>query len=276
MRIALAVVLILAAALTSHAQLTLELRSPLTGVLGEAIPLHLLFTNRGDEATYLHFSGVDYGPESLVVCAAKDGQWHATGSIHFDRNEDASRFDFVSLRPKHAFEAPILGINDPVADALPILLLTRPGKYKLFVKYRSAGPTSLGLLWPIWRGTVTSPVQELTLVVPSHDAVASRRSALQVCAADADACDSSSVNYFRTVPDALAAKTLVLMLDAVTFPDPVLMAAVENQQGDGPRAALLRFAARFPGHAALLDQRADDSAAICAQASLNVQKTPWL
>jgi len=262
-RVALSVGLSLAQAAACQGQLTLELRLPPSAALGEAIPLRLVFSNLSDEAVYLQFSGVDYGPESLVVCARKADPWHMTGPIHFDRDEVASRFDFVPLRSKHAFEAPILGINDPVAAALPILRLTQPGKYELFVRYRSAGPTSLGFLWPIWRGAVTSSLQELTLVAPSQEAVARRRAALRTCASDEDACDSSSISYFRIVPDAIAAEILVLMLDAVSFPDTVLMDAVANQPGDGPRAALLRFAARFPSHAEL-NRRPDDGASVCA------------
>jgi hypothetical protein len=200
---------------------------------------------------------VDYGVESLVVCATKDGRWVGTGQIHFDRDVEAGRFDFVPLRPEHTLKAPILSINDPVSASLPILRLTEPGRYDIFVRYTSNGPTSLGVLWPIWRGTVTSPIQRFTLSAPSPRTLFDRRAALRECGTDATGCDPADIGYFRVVPDAIAATLLIAMLDASEIPDPALAEAVGNQAGDGPKAALLRFAQRFPSQVELVKHLVD-------------------
>jgi hypothetical protein len=63
--------------------------------IGEALPAALSFKNISDEATYLEFGGVNYGGESLVVCAeSAAGIWYRSDQIHIDRDVAAHRFDF--------------------------------------------------------------------------------------------------------------------------------------------------------------------------------------
>lgn len=225
--------------------ITLELRMPNQATLGEAVPVRLNFGNPIGSPVYLEFSGTDYGKESLVLCAQHEGAWFRTGQIHFDREHDAQRFDFIPLRHNQVFETPILAVNDPAVSTLPILRLSQPGTYEVFATYESRGPDQEGLVWPIWRGIVKSKTQVLTLTPPSSDRVMEKRNALKACASGSTECEASLIGYYQIVRDEEAAAILVEMLDASQVPVPDLAEAVANQTGDQPRKALQRFANRF-------------------------------
>jgi hypothetical protein len=251
--IAFFVISIVLARETAAQPMDLGLRIPERANLGEALPAALTFSNQGGEPLYLQFSGADYGGESLVICAQREGVWFRTGQIHFDRDVAARRFDFIALRPQQIFESPILGVNDPAADSLPILRLTEPGAYEVFARYTSRGSTEEGVLWPIWRGVAVSPVQRITLEPPSPSSLDEQRRALATCAGDVHDCEASLIGYFRVVRDDRAANILIEMLDHTDVPIPSLVEAVANQIGAKTRKALDRFVKRFPSHSQLVN-----------------------
>jgi len=252
----------------ASAQVAVSLRAAPTAAVGEEVPLEIVFTNMGDDALYVPFSGADYGVESLLVCAEKDGLWYRSGQTHFDRDVAAFRFDYVPLRHGQTFSSPILGINYPGASSLPVLRLPEPGKYSVSVRYTSAGSSVVGVLWPVWRGTVTSTPLELVLTERTRATVNEKRRALAECAHDASTCDDSLIGYFAIVRDDDAASLLIQLLDRTDVPDPGLLAAVVNQPGEAPRSATARFVKRFPRYQIEVDELTASStsaAAACAK-----------
>lgn len=245
----------------------IEAHLPATSRVGEAVPLRLSFTNRGDDALYIDFSGADYGIESLTICAQGNEQLFRTGQVHLDRDVASHRFDFVPLRHGQRFESPVFAINDPMAGALPVLRLPDPGVYEIFVRYESRGSAIEGVLWPIWRGVATSFRIPLKVTAPSREVLTTNRLALSACAVDANDCEPGVIGYFAIVRDKEAAGLLIGMLNQLSVPDPLLAGAVANQGDDRSADALRQFAIRFPIYgefvANLLLRRED--ASVCAE-----------
>lgn len=273
MKVRVAIVVILATLMNvpvsgASPEIGVDLRIPATAVIGEPVPLRIAFTGLND-ATYLHFSGADYGPESLVLCAQRrdDRRWYASGVVHFDRDISALRFDFVPLRSDQTFESPVLPINDPDAASLPILRLRDAGSYDVFVVYRSTGSTTAGVLWPVWRGVVASPRRTLTLSAALPNVIKQRGSELESCAADASMCEEGVIGFFQIVRDAAAAKVLARMLSESDVPLPSLVQAVHNQPLALVGPALEEFKRRFPQYKLPGDGDAS-TVAVCASASL--------
>lgn len=254
--------------LSIHTALGAELlRAELTASaerrIGEPIGLSLTFTSVNEESVYLDFSGADYSPESLIVCAQRNDKWISTGNIHFDRDVSARRFDYIPLRRGQSFATQLMSINDPMASSLPILRLSEPGTYRIFARFTSKGFVNDGLIWPIWRGVITTPVQEISLTPPLPRVVAEHRRAVEKCASDAGVCEADAVGYFQIVRDAEAANVLAKMLDSSPIPDPELALAVAHQGGVRSDEAVRNFERRFPEYTKSVERVPSDEQQTC-------------
>lgn len=233
---------------------TVDIRVPETSRVGETLSTSLVFTNVGAEPLYVEFSGANFGPDSLVVCAFDGKQWFRSGRAHFDRDVAAHRFDFVPLRFGQRFESPILSVNGADSGALPNLRLPDAGRYELFARFTSNGSGNEGGIWPIWRGTITSARHTVTLTPPLDATIRTNRALLTRCVEHPTECAPEVIGYFSVVRDREAAALLITMLDNTAIPDPFLAGAVANQADDRSEQALRRFGVRFPPYNKLVSE----------------------
>jgi hypothetical protein len=114
--------------------------------------------------------------------------------------------------------------------------------------FTSAGDDVVGVLFPVWRGTVRSDAVDVTLLQPSEPTLAGRRARLEAC--QRGGCtDSAPIEYFRHVRDLKAAEILLTLLPI--YPEsPAIFPAIVNQGRPADADALEAFAKGRPpaGH----------------------------
>lgn len=207
--------------------LAIELRSQTVEVeLGQPILLRLTFENVGNEPFYVERTK-DFGPQHLSIRAQRGGCVQQTAAMHYDAEIESLRFSFMPLLPGDRLEESLPPLSGPFGPGP--LDLTEPGEYSVRASFVSQGSPHAGLIWPVWRGSVTSADVRLVVSAPQPPTVAEWRDRLRSCYAQVPCEDWESVAYFRLVRDSQAREVLEHLFDRDYEANPMIAEALAHQ-----------------------------------------------
>lgn len=187
-------------------QLELQLSSS-TASLGRAVATRLVFTNAGQETTYIRLPRGSELEFHLEVGTCRFRLSEPTG----DFSIGSLRFRYVPLYPSARYDIQGTNVNDgsfaPLAIRFP-----RAGEYQIRLRWRSAADYVEGGFWPIWNDPVEAPPVTLHVGPPHSSDVDRFRRAVVSCTNDA--CDHDALAFFRLAQDRQAAERIAQLFKA--------------------------------------------------------------